>query len=225
MDKHATSQVHRPRFSHAISNTMSKIDVGKNPKLGGKLPSELGQLSLLEYLWADDTSISGTIPATYGRLSSLMSLYLPNCRLSSTIPSELGNLSFLRHIVLSDNSFTGPFPSYPGLKRINFLDLNGNNFASLPSELGTFHDLEHFSCSGCGLGGSLPTELSGKTEYTLSCLQSKLDASNLDNCDVWLNLRTGKAHPFRPEPEQPDWAVASSIRCKGIVDVTQTVRQ
>jgi Leucine-rich repeat (LRR) protein len=208
-----------------VSNASSITGAFGNSDLGGKLASEFGQLSVLENLWLDSTAISGTIPTTYGRLSSLMSLYLSHCRLSSTIPSELGNLSFLREIELADNYFTGPFPSYPGLNRVNYLDVHGNKFASLvPSELGTFHDLKFLICSDCGLSGLLPSELGGKTAEAPSCLQCKMDATYFENRRL-AQPRIVIPRVFRLEPEQPYWANASSDRGKGYVDITPSFPQ
>jgi Leucine-rich repeat (LRR) protein len=60
------------------------------------IPSEIGQLSLLEYLWLDHNQLT-SIPSEIGQLLSLKSLNLDNNQLTS-IPSVIGQLRSLEHL-------------------------------------------------------------------------------------------------------------------------------
>ena len=71
------------------------------------LPSELGQLSLLEELAVFDNNIKGTIPQSIGLLANLQSLATyTNKDLSGTVPLVLGNLIKLRYLWLFGCSLT-----------------------------------------------------------------------------------------------------------------------
>ena len=63
-------------------------------QLSGTLPTELGQLSSLQYLGLGANSLSGTVPTELGRLATSLTdgLYLWRNRLSGTLPSQLAQL-------------------------------------------------------------------------------------------------------------------------------------
>lgn len=61
----------------------------------GAIPSEMGNLSLLDYLVIEGGSITGTIPSEIGNLSALVILSVSQNSLTGMIPSQLGNLSNL----------------------------------------------------------------------------------------------------------------------------------
>ena len=79
-------------------------------KLSGTIPSELGQLSNLEYVFLGNNQLSGTIPSELGQLSNLAGLSLGNNHLTGSIPSELGQLSKLEILYLYSNHLTGTIP-------------------------------------------------------------------------------------------------------------------
>jgi len=82
-----------------------------NP-LGGRIPTELGQLTNLEYLALSWNELSGPIPAELGRLTKLAELWLDANQLSGTIPSELGQLANLKELRLAGNpGLTGCVPT------------------------------------------------------------------------------------------------------------------
>ena len=68
-----------------------------------------------------DNQLSGEIPSELGSLTDLWWLYLSDNRLSGEIPMELGSLSNLRELELSDNQLSGCIPE--GLRDVASNDL------------------------------------------------------------------------------------------------------
>ena len=90
--------------------------------LTGTIPSELGDLSSLEWLSLLGNQLSGYIPPELGSLSNLTSLNLSDNQLSGTIPPELGSLSNLGELYLSGNQLSGCIPE--GLRYVEETDLD-----------------------------------------------------------------------------------------------------
>jgi hypothetical protein len=73
-------------------------------------------------------TLATAIPTTIGNLTKLLYLYLANNKLSGELPSSLGNLKQLKHLVISDNKLSGDLPLWIGnLKSLENLDLSNNN--------------------------------------------------------------------------------------------------
>jgi len=67
---------------------LQEISLSDN-RLQGPLPSEIGLLLSLTYLYLDINSITGTIPSEIGLLSSLERLILDGNSITGTLPTEL----------------------------------------------------------------------------------------------------------------------------------------
>ena len=182
-----------------------------NNRLSGALPSELGNLSSLEFLALGDNRLSGPIPPELGNLSNIWAIDLPRSQLSGSIPPELGNLSNLGGLVLRGNQLSGPIPSELGnlsnlrdlylddnrlsssippelgkLSRLHYLGLEGNQLSGpIPSELGALSSLERMHLDGNQLSGSIPPELGGLSNLRLLYLSD----NRLEGC-VPESLRT-----------------------------------
>ena len=78
--------------------------------LSGQIPSELGNLTRLEWLSLADNRLSGTIPPELGNLVNLRNLYLSYNKLTGRIPPELGNLTNLAYLRINGNQLTGCIP-------------------------------------------------------------------------------------------------------------------
>ena len=98
-----------------------------NNSLSGKIPSSLGNLSLLFSLDLSDNYLTGPIPSSIGRLSQLLNLLLDSNQLTGIIPSEIGNLKFLLGLFLNNNKLSGSIP--PTIWKMNQLKslVLGNN--------------------------------------------------------------------------------------------------
>ena len=142
------------------------LNLGYN-ELSGPIPSEIGNLTKLEYLNLGSNELTGPIPPELNRLVGLTNLSLSQNHLWGQIP-ELGALTNLRYLALRENELTGRVP--PGLGRLVGLEsLNlGNNIFSgpIPPELGNLANLVHLSLTGRslrGLSGAIPPELGNLT--------------------------------------------------------------
>jgi hypothetical protein len=79
--------------------------------LAGPLPSDIQQLSALQYLNLHGNALTGPIPAELGQLGALTELYLAANELSGQIPAELGQLGALTDLGLGYNELSGPVPA------------------------------------------------------------------------------------------------------------------
>lgn len=82
---------------------LEELDISHN-RIGNALQSQIGQLSKLKILRANDNLMTG-VPAEVGKLSKLEILDLSNNQLTG-LPNELGNLSKLKELNLSGNNYS-----------------------------------------------------------------------------------------------------------------------
>jgi len=110
--------------------------------LRGTLPSSLGQLSKLTYLFLSSNSLTGTLPDSLGQLSKLDSLALYSSSFNGTIPSSLGQLSKLTYLTLDTNSLTGTLPDSLGQRsELIYLSVYSNQLTgTIPSSLCTCYN-------------------------------------------------------------------------------------
>ena len=85
-------------------------------ELTGPIPTELGNLSNLNWLYLNSNDLSGPIPSELGSLSNLKWLLLDQNQLTGRIPAELGGLTNLERVYLSENQLTGCIPY--GLRQV-----------------------------------------------------------------------------------------------------------
>ena len=130
-------------------------------ELSGSIPSSLGNLANLQWLWLYDNDLSGAIPPSLGDLANLQSLYLYDNDLSGAIPSSLGNLANLQYLRLEGNDLSGAIPSSLGnLANLTQLSLVGNELSgSIPSSLGNLANLQYLGLHFNQLSGSIPSSL------------------------------------------------------------------
>ena len=102
------------------SGRVTALDLVEN-QLTGSIPSSLGSLTNLEFLYLQRNQLEGSIPSSLGSLTSLRYLYLYDNQLTGSIPSSLGNLTNLKFLYLDINQLTGSIPSSLG----NLTNLKG----------------------------------------------------------------------------------------------------
>ena len=157
---------------HYASPTLSLAERG----LTGTIPSELGDLSSLEWLSLLGNQLSGYIPPELGDLSYLTGLHLSGNQLSSAIPAELGSLSNLRGLYLDGNQLSG----------------------TIPAELGSLSNLGELYLSGNQLSGCIPEGLRYVEE-------TDLDKLGIPRCDLLLSRLTVAPGSLNPAFD-PYWA-------------------
>jgi len=103
--------------NYDLANESALDDLG----LSGPIPSSIGNLENLNFLWLEENYLNGPIPAEIGNLEELKYLILHFNELSGSIPSELGNLYNLEILKLDNNNLTGLIPeTICNLEKIDF---------------------------------------------------------------------------------------------------------
>ena len=124
--------------------------------LGGTVPSQLGELSMLADLNLRTNQLSGPIPAELGDLSSLVRLNLHTNQLSGPIP-DLGGLTGLEEMYLARNMLTGPVPAWlNGMTEMRELWLWGNQLSGTIPDLSGMTSLEKLKLAANNLEGGVP---------------------------------------------------------------------
>lgn len=153
------------------------INLGAN-NLVGTPPVELFDLPNLEILWLHSNPIVFSFERI-GRAKSLMDIRLDETSLKSVdgvgaamyltslhiglnsleggFPKELLQLSNVRTLSLGGNKFTGPLPSFSGLKYLRTLRLNNNNFDGPLPAFENMHILSTLDISNNKLDGTIPS--------------------------------------------------------------------
>jgi len=112
--------------------------------LEGAIPSELGNLTSLNYLLMYDNQLTGSIPAGLGNLANLEWMWLFNNQLNGPIPVQLGNLINLEQIDLAGNQLSGTVPAtlmnLTTLKDGFGLNLSWNSLHTADADLDIFMD-------------------------------------------------------------------------------------
>ncbi|KAL6294022.1 hypothetical protein ACE6H2_002164 [Prunus campanulata] len=101
------------------------IDLSEN-NIVGDIPTEIGQLQLLQKLDLHSNNFSGVIPDQISNLKNLEVLNLCMNHLSGIIPSSLASLHFLKEFNASYNNLEGPIPTGTQLQSFNTSAFDGN---------------------------------------------------------------------------------------------------
>ena len=146
----------------------------ENPNFNTDLPSDLGDLVLLEELTLNNNKLT-SLPASIGNLNLIKILPLQNNKLIS-LPSTIGGLSSLEELRLSAYNSSGneltSLPSEIGnLSNLKLLYVGDNSLTGLPDEIGNLSNLEDLY-----IGENRTYNPStGEYTYTLTTLPSTIN--------------------------------------------------
>ncbi|KAL3927524.1 MAG: hypothetical protein SGBAC_013052 [Bacillariaceae sp.] len=132
-------------------------------KLRGTIPSEVGNLGDVDFMYLNENLLTGQVPDELSGLLDADELFLFGNQLTGTIPADFGGLVDLVNLYMHDNMLSGEIPSsLSQLKRLQRLYLQDNKIGgNIPSELGGIISLQRIQLQNNKLTGSIPRELGG----------------------------------------------------------------
>lgn len=195
-----------PPFLGNVS-TLKYLHLAYNPFLPSEIPSQLGNLTNLEWLWLSGCNLVGGIPSSISGLTRLTNLELSYNSLRGTIPSWITVLKSLVQIELYNNSFSGYLPAgMSNLTELRSFDASTNNLEGIiPDELCGL-PLESLNLAENHFTGILPQNISlSPNLYELKLFDNRLSGplpfnlgnnSFLQTIDVSYNQFSGVIPPF-----------------------------
>ncbi|KGN59207.1 receptor-like kinase TMK3 [Cucumis sativus] len=135
---------------------------------------------LLKWPSKDNDPCGNKWPSVFCDGSRVAQIQVQGFGLKGPLPQNFNQLSMLSNIGLQKNQFSGPLPSFNGLKNLQYAFLNYNNFTSIPADFFTGLDnLEVLALDGNNLNGSsgwmFPPALSNSVQLTnLTCMSCNL---------------------------------------------------
>ena len=155
------------------NGVVTKLDIYRN-NLTGTLPSEIEDLTNLEWLGLQNNNLRGEIPAEIGNLTSLVFLDLADNFLNGEVPAETGNLTSVEILHFHNNQLSGAIPAEIGdLTSLEVLGLHGNSLSgAIPAEIGDLTGLEVLWLHNNSLTGAIPSEIGDLTSLWLLILSS-----------------------------------------------------
>jgi len=148
-------------------------------KLGGNIPSSIGDLSELIELKINTNELTGAIPISIGNLDNIEVLRLQENELTGLVPTEIWDLVNLRYLFLHGNELSGTIsPDIGNLTNLISLLMSFNEFTgSIPNEIGLLSNLTKLTFSNNQISGNIPIEIG--------------DLSNLNYIHLGNNQLTG----------------------------------
>ncbi|KAL5547191.1 hypothetical protein UlMin_006878 [Ulmus minor] len=167
--------------------------------LAGRLLDSLSELPLLTVLSLKKNSFNGSLPISFAYLENLRVLALSHNHFYGEVP-DFSRLTNLQVLELEDNSFGPKFPRL-GNKLVTLV-LSNNSFRSaIPSNLGSFKQLQRLDLSSNSFMGPFPPSLLSLPSITyLNIAGNKFTGmlfvnqscnSDLQFVDLSLNLLMG----------------------------------
>lgn len=96
--------------------------------ISGPLPESIGNLTELRLLSFEDNNFTGEIPNSYSNLTKLSGFWLWNNKLSGNVPEFLTTFNNLVFLDISFNQFSGTLPDFTTLPNLNWLNISSNYF-------------------------------------------------------------------------------------------------
>ncbi len=181
---------------NSSNSSVVQINLPSN-NLSGYIPTELGNLANLQYLYLQNNQLSGAIPTTIGNMNSLRTLDLSHNQLSGAIPATAGNLNSLAWLYLQDNQLSGDIPGTLGnLSNLQYMYLYDNRLSGpIPETIGNLSSLTILYLYNNQLCGAIPETLTNLTTL-FNDYGMKLDNNNLDTdvspaLDTFIQQKSG----------------------------------
>jgi Leucine-rich repeat (LRR) protein len=144
-----------------------------NTKLGGRIPRELSSLVKATEIHLYQNSLTGPLPSELGMLDGLLYLYIGEC-LSSIVARILRKVFIFQYMrfylwLEDSNELTGPIPEeWGGMKDLEQLFVNGNQLSGeIPITIRGMESLHYLRANDNQLSGELPSDIGKmlKMEY------------------------------------------------------------
>jgi len=167
----------------------------QNNNLVGSIPSEIGLLDQLQFLYLSKNRLQGSLPSQIGELRQLIQLGLDGNMLTGGIPQSVSLIGGLQWVYLQDNQLTGPIDVLGGLPNLQYLYLSRNRIiGSLPPLLGNIFTLQQVGVdtnmftgvvpSGFGFRQNLLQSFYGQGNQFTGPFPVNLCNPTITNCDL-----------------------------------------
>uniref|UniRef100_A0A0E0QYD2 non-specific serine/threonine protein kinase n=1 Tax=Oryza rufipogon TaxID=4529 RepID=A0A0E0QYD2_ORYRU len=150
-----------------------------NNKLRDQLPGDIFNLPSLSYILdLSRNHFSGSLPSAVGGLTKLTYLYMYSNNFSGLLPNSLSNCQSLMELHLDDNFFNGTIPvSVSKMRGLVLLNLTKNSLlGAIPQDLRLMDGLKELYLSHNNLSAQIPENMENMTSlYWLDISFNNLD--------------------------------------------------
>lgn len=145
------------------------------------IPSAIGQLPKLEYLYLSDSFLTGDLSWMEGMASAREIWIDTNPGISGPLYDFIGDITTLESWSMAFNSITGTIPASIGnLIEMKQMWLYANQLTGeIPTELGNIPRIRILQVEGNSFTGSMPAEVCAKTVFPFEIIET-LGADCLD---------------------------------------------